>query len=187
MVSYLNDYLLPRNPHYVHSLLVIYKEKAELLKTNKWAVAQHEVAVISIISDLVVELLRKKKLEDGTLLSNFIEYYCEFARVIHGYKMETKAEELLKKLSGLALGPTFREALDSFASKSIRNCYNQLLKTDLDAVKDKIRKNRLSRCTSFIGKVMWYCLERNSDEILLKLGEELFSDKALWSRAEASG
>lgn len=48
---------------------------------------------------------------------------------------------------------------------------------------DKIRRNRLHKCTDFIERIIWYCVDRNETGTYLSVFKDLIAVKDGWSHA----
>lgn len=144
----------------------------DLIKQGKWQIGNHEVIIIRILSQLIVDLITKEKAAesvDGELIAIFLSNYCEFIRLMFNYKMEVEVEELLRKINQLLPFERFREPLFESCKRSVTLAYQTLLRGSLEGQQDKIRKNRLKKCVDLINKLLWYCVPHSNKSVNLIL------------------
>ena len=83
-------------------------------------VGYHEATVIRVLAGLIVgELTKKTHLVSSALVDAFLEHYCEFPRVLFGYKMEAEAGELLKLAHQILIHEEFRVKLRDSCGRTL--------------------------------------------------------------------
>lgn len=150
LIPMVRDVLLPRNPSLLARLLSAFAGKAALVEGGRWLVGSHEVLVVRVLARLIVGCLASKEQQvEEKLVSAFLEHYCEFPRVLSGYKMEEEAEELLKLGQQLLIHENYRAQLRDSCGRTLVRAAEGLLGGRSEGQQEKVRKNRLRRCLQF--------------------------------------
>jgi hypothetical protein len=120
------------------------------------------------------------------LVDSFMCSCCLFALAIHNYKMEEEAEQLLKSYCKLAYMEKYQDKVVASARKTINESYYLFAKLACkpdESGEDRIRKNRLNRCLSFVHKLLWHCSHRLQPPHYLLLFQDMLSHKEGWQDA----
>lgn len=138
---------------------------------GKWAVGAHEVLVVRVLSQLLIETLVREKGFNKFNEQNVercLLTMCEFVRLLIVYKMDNEAEDLLRKLQGLLVLEDARLLIFNSSTQALQRAWALLLKGKIEGA-DKVRKNRIKKCLDLTHRLLSF----NVPNAQIKLPEKL--------------